>query len=77
MTQQLIAIDPTALDELTAEVRALRAELSAVRVDHQPQWLTVPEYAKRMNVTTRTVRDWIAAGRVEARGAGKAREVRL
>ena len=76
MPPQLIAIDPDALATLTAEVRALRDELSAVRVAPQPKWLTVREYADMVGRSVSTVNRWIADGSIEARFSGKVRLVK-
>jgi len=78
MTDQptLIAVDPAALEAVTAELRALRAEVAAL---HEPrnEWLTIPQAATRLECSTDTIRRRIASGEIEARGIGKTRRVRL
>jgi len=74
---KLIAIDPSALDALFAEVRALREEISAVRIAPQPEWVTIPEAARQLGVSPDTIRRRIRTGELKARGRGKTRQVRL
>lgn len=61
-----------AVAPLAKQVQELRR-----RIEPQEEWLTIREAAERANVTTATVRRWINDGRVEAKGYGKARRVRL
>lgn len=77
MTQQLIAIDSDALNELLCEVRAIRSRLDAVEMQPRPEWLTVADYAAHVGKTASTVTRWIDAGLVESRHEGKTRMVRL
>jgi hypothetical protein len=58
---QLIAIDATALREMHNEMRSLRAEVRAALNPH----MTVKQFAAHRGVTTRTVNNWIAAGKLK------------
>ncbi len=75
--KQLIAVDAGALDALLAEVRALRQEIQAVRIQPQPQWLPVKEYAAHVGRSVSTINRWIAQGRLEVKSVGNIRMVRL
>lgn len=74
-------IDVTQLETLTERLAALeQAVRESTQRDDRPKpgdWLSVAEYAKHRDVTTRTVHNWIKDGQVEARGAGKLREVKV
>mgnify|MGYP001549172770 CR=1 FL=1 len=73
----LIAVDPDALRDLHRELAALRREVEALRETVAPdEWRSVTDAAACYGVSESTVRRWIAAGRIEARGAGKTRQVR-
>lgn len=77
MTQQLIAIDAGALENLISEVRSLRDEVRAAKFQPDPKWLTVKEYANHVGKSESTVNRWIAQGEVEAKTIGKTRMVRV
>ncbi|ANB33268.1 excisionase family DNA binding protein [Rhodovulum sulfidophilum] len=70
---QLIVIDQSRLDRIEEMLR------EALKRPEPPkrEWGTVSEAARHYRVTDSTVRRWISDGRVEARGVGKARRVRL
>lgn len=61
--------------EIKAELRAMREQLN--QIAPPPQWVSVAEYMAAKGISKGTVYRWIASGQVEARGAGKGREVRL
>lgn len=63
------------LDALREEIAALHEKLDALTA--KPEWVRVPEAARRLGVSPDTVRRRIASGEIEARGSGKLREVRL
>lgn len=74
----------TSLEEHTRRIEAMEsrierlcAALEAVQVQREPEWLKVNDYAKRFEITPRTVNRWIDEGKLKARGAGRAREVKL
>ena len=77
MTRTLVAIDPDALEALTAEVRALRAELAELKQGGKGGWMTIPQAAAAYQVSESTLRRKAAAGAIEARGSGRTRMVRL
>ncbi len=77
MTQQLIAIDADALSTLINEVKELRSELRAAKLQPEPKWLTVQEYATRVGKSESTINRWIANGSIEAKTEGRTRMVRL
>lgn len=63
-TLQLIAIDPTALDGLIAEVKALRHEVNQARIKPANRWITIKEYAGIIGKSESTVNRHIALGKV-------------
>ena len=83
MTQHVL-IEATSLEEHTRRIEAMEsrierlcAALEAVQVQREPEWLKVNDYAKRFEITPRTVNRWIDEGKLKARGSGRAREVKL
>ena len=83
MTQHVL-IEATSLEEHTRRIEAMEsrierlcAALEAVQVQREPEGLKVNDYAKRFEITPRTVNRWIDEGKLKARGAGRAREVKL
>lgn len=68
------------LDDLRRIVRdEMAALLEQQRREAPPpsEWIQVHEFAARHKVTVRTVNNWVASGRVEARGAGPLRQIRV
>ena len=72
----LIAVDPAALEAVTAELRALREEVAALRAP-PGEWVTLQQAAARLDCSAMTIRRRIASGELQARGSGKTRQVRL
>lgn len=75
--QTLIAVDPSALDRVTQELRRLHQRLDAFEMQPRPEWVTVAEYAEKVGRTKRTVRNWIDAGMIDTKTEGKLRLVRV
>ncbi len=70
------------LDQIaTAEdVRRLEAKLDELRAmleQPAPEWLTITEAAARLGCSADTIRRRIKSGELEARGAGKLRQVKV
>lgn len=83
MTQHVL-IEATSLEEHTRRIEAMEsrierlcAAIEAVQVQREPEWMKVNDYAKRFEITPRTVNRWIDEGKLKARGSGRAREVKL
>ncbi|WP_170335030.1 hypothetical protein [Ruegeria arenilitoris] len=76
-TQQLIAVDATALQTLIAEVQELRREVRCARIQPEQEWVTIKDYAARHGKSESTINRWIANGTVETKTEGKTRMVRL
>lgn len=74
---QLIAIDPQALDALRVEIARLHKRLDAVQMAPRPEWITVGDYAEHVGRTKRTVRNWINEGSVETKREGGVTLVRI
>ena len=63
MTQhQLIAVDAAAFDALAAKIDRLTATVERLAAPQKREWLTVPEYAAAVGLSTRTIRRRIDAG---------------
>ncbi|MDO6591566.1 MULTISPECIES: hypothetical protein [Rhodobacterales] len=77
MTTTLIAIDPAAIDALTAEIKRLHQRLDAVEMTPRPDWVTVKEYASHIGRSLRTVTRRIDAGELEIRNECGVRMVRI
>ncbi|WP_171181012.1 hypothetical protein [Ruegeria sp. HKCCD8929] len=74
---QLIAVDAEALLVLVLELRALKDEVRAARIQPDPKWLTINDYAEHVDRSVATVNRWISAGKVECKTFGQTRMVRL
>lgn len=70
---QMIAVDAEALRELHRKLDRIEARLDG---QHE-EWLPVKLAAQKLEVSEATVRRWIKTGQIEAKGAGKARRVRV
>jgi excisionase family DNA binding protein len=73
----LIAIDETRIDRLESQLRDLKHMIEGATIHPKPEWVPVPEAARELGVSTATIRRWARDGRIEARGAGKARRVHI
>lgn len=71
---RLFAIDEGAFEAMIERMDRIERRLEALKPESE--WVSIPEYAREKGVTARTVRNWIAQGRLEARGSGMTREVR-
>lgn len=79
MTEQtkIIVADVGEIEALRAEVRALRLMLEGATVTPAPDWVSIGDAAKHYDVDVSTVHRWIGNGRIEAKGAGKMRRVKI
>ncbi|SIT74522.1 hypothetical protein [Pontibaca methylaminivorans] len=71
---RLFAIDEGAFEAMIERMDRIERRLEALKPESE--WVSILEYAEAKGVMPRTVRNWIAQGRLEARGSGMAREVR-
>ena len=77
MTAQLAIIDIAALDRLEKRMEAMQRLLERSTVIPRPEWVSISEAAAFKKCSASTIRRMIDAGELEARGAGKARRVKL
>lgn len=77
MTAQLIAVDAAALDRVLTRMEAIEALLSRATIQPAPEWVSISQAARMLDCSADTIRRRIAAGEMEAEGAGKARRVKL
>lgn len=61
-----------AVAPLAREIHELRQ-----RIAPPPEWVSINEAARHYDVTTATIRNWIRSGKIEARGVGKQRQVKV
>lgn len=62
---------------LERRIEALARALEGAKIVPRPEWLSIADAAQAEGVTPATIRRWIAEGRIEAKGSGKARRVRV
>ena len=74
---QLVLVDAGDLAALREQVARLERRIDGATITPAPEWVPVPEAARRLHVSPQTVHRWIREGRIEAKGAGKARRVRV
>ncbi|EBA05980.1 hypothetical protein SSE37_25268 [Sagittula stellata E-37] len=68
--------------EVAEELQAMRQELATLRAALTPLladagWLTVHDAAMKYRVSESTINRWVQAGRMEAKGAGASRRVKM
>ena len=74
---QLALIDISALNDLRADLAEVKRLLARSSVQPLPEWVTIPQAAHIKNCSDETIRRWIREGRIEAKGKGKARRVKV
>lgn len=74
-----MTIESILREAVAAEIAPLRAELRELRQKIAPpkDWLTIPEAAEHYGKSPVTIRRWIKEGRLEAKGSGALRKVRV
>jgi hypothetical protein len=65
MTQQLIAVDAQALEQVMDRLKHIENLLRSTTITPPAKWITVAEYAKRVGKSEATVRRWIRDGQLE------------
>lgn len=73
----MIAVDPDKLDAILSRLETLETVIRSVKITPPPEWMTVTEYADSVGVTTRTVRNWVDAGKVDTRREGEVLFIRV
>ena len=73
----LIAVDADALARVEAKLDSLLQMLERSKITPTPDWVSISEAARINEVSATTIRRWIDLGQIEARGAGKARRVKI
>ena len=74
-----MTIDTAIQEAVQRAVAPLVREIQELskRIAPPAEWRSLPDAADHYGVTPGTVRRWIAEGRIEAKGSGKARKVRV
>lgn len=73
----LIAVDAEALSRIEADLAEIKALLKGATIQPAPEWVSISHAARIMQVSEETIRRWIRTGRLEAKGANKARRVKV
>ncbi len=68
---------PDDIASIREMLEAINRKLDAVIMEPRKEWMTVADYADHCKVTTRTVRNWIASGRLDTYQHGSKTMVRL
>lgn len=66
----LIAVDPSVIEGLRAEVAALRNEIRGATIKPRDEWEPIKDHATRVGVQPQTVRAWIRAGKIDSKKIG-------
>ncbi|MBT3139726.1 helix-turn-helix domain-containing protein [Falsiruegeria litorea] len=77
MSQQLIAVDANALDQVLDRLASLEQKLASVTVTQNSEWLSIPKAAAQLGCSESTIRRKIDSGELSAKGSGKSRRVKL
>jgi excisionase family DNA binding protein len=65
------------IERVEAKLDRLTAMIEGATVSPAPEWVSMSEAARRKGVHRSTIDRWIKEQRLQARGAGKLREVRV
>jgi excisionase family DNA binding protein len=77
MTQQLIAVDAHALDQVLDRLASLEQKIANATVTPNSEWLSIPQAATQLGCSESTIRRKIDTGEFVAKGSGKSRRVKL
>lgn len=79
MTEQtrIVVATQSEFDALRDEMRAIRQMLEGATITPPPEWVGIHEAAKHFGVHPSTIHRKIDKGEIQARGAGKTREVKI
>lgn len=73
----LIAVEADALGRIEADLAEIKALLQRVTINPAPDWVGVSAAAQMLGCSASTVRRMVDRGDLEAKGAGKARRVKV
>jgi len=74
---QFVALPAEQFMQMMRDISEIKQGLTRATVTPAPAWVTVTEAARILGVTPGTVRRKIDKGEFEARGKGKARQIKL
>lgn len=77
MAEQFALVPAAGIKALRAEIRELRETLEGCRIAPAPAWVGIKAAAEALHCHPATIRRHIAEGRLEARGSGRKRQVRI
>ena len=73
---QLIAIDPNALESLRQELARLHKRLDQFEMQPKPEWIPADQFAKQVGKSLRTIKRWTNEGKIETKRVGAVLMVR-
>ena len=76
MAETLITIERADLDALYAQLRAINDKLNRVEMQPKPEWITLRDYASRMDCHPSTVHRRVQRGELDTRIEGGTTMVR-
>lgn len=78
MTGHSFTLVPTEwLKRIEGRIGELDAKIEGATITPAPEWLTISEAARKMEVDRTTIHRWADTGRIEVRGSGKTRRVKV
>lgn len=72
----MIAVDAAALDAVLSRLERMEQKIDQL-ADPPPDWLSIKDYADHIGRSTKTVRNWIASGKVKAETRGAVRGIKI
>ncbi len=66
-----------AFEQLSAKLDRLEKKLDGATVIPKPEWVSITEAAKHYGKHPDTINRWVERGKLEARGEGSLRRVRI
>lgn len=78
MNSPNLTIVPTDfLERIEARLASLQKQIDGATITPAPEWLNVTDAAEKMGVNRSTIHNWAKAGKIEAKGSGKRRRVKI
>lgn len=75
--RMMVMIGTDDIAALRADIAALARKIEGATVQPLPEWCSVNDAARRLGVSTATIRRKVSIGQIEARGSGKTKLVRI
>lgn len=72
-----VMLPADAFEQLASKIDRLEKKLDGATIIPKPQWVTVSEAARHYGKHPDTINRWIERGKLESRGEGTLRRVRI